>query len=382
MQQDPDPSTCSSQHRGSLPVAIVEDHDEALPLLYRAIGSRRLPFNSITLVHFDAHPDLLSPNIKADRLTHTAELFSSTSIADWILPTLYSGHVGGVVWLKPPWAEQIPDGEYCLIVGKDKSSGHVRLATPLSYFISEMLCVPRSQLDNVREIPLLVTTVTIPSATDMMPPQPKRRRLLPEKGIGRLLKESKGWVLDFDLDFFSTGNPYRGPFTSEQYHLLQRLYRTPQIPEGDKSEGALQEVVEKRRKQLDLLNGLWSDNYPQREIIEQLDMSPPQQRLVEGIRTFLRQSADIDQEYIHTCGLLTELPLHVSSEGEIAALMKESFQLLEELVACAGSPALVTIARSSVDHYTPAHQVDPIQEQLITSLQTLCAGHKLNIICN
>ncbi len=64
MQQDPDPSTCSSQHRGSLPVAIVEDHDEALPLLYRAIGSRRLPFNSITLVHFDAHPDLLSPNIK------------------------------------------------------------------------------------------------------------------------------------------------------------------------------------------------------------------------------------------------------------------------------------------------------------------------------
>ena len=89
-----------------------------------------------------------------------------------------------------------------------------RLATPLSYFISEMLCVPRSQLDNVREIPLLVTTVTIPSATDMMPPQPKRRRLLPENGIDKLLKESKGWVLDFDLDFFSTGNPYRGPFTS------------------------------------------------------------------------------------------------------------------------------------------------------------------------
>ncbi len=66
----------------------------------------------------------------------------------------------------------------------------------------------------MREIPLLVTTVTIPSATDMMPPQPKRRRLLPENGIDKLLKESKGWVLDFDLDFFSTGNPYRGPFTS------------------------------------------------------------------------------------------------------------------------------------------------------------------------
>ncbi len=75
----------------------------------------------------DMTPHIVPPtHTQADRLTHTAELFSSTSIADWILPTLYSGHVGGVVWLKPPWAEQIPDGEYCLIVGKDKSSGHVR----------------------------------------------------------------------------------------------------------------------------------------------------------------------------------------------------------------------------------------------------------------
>ena len=57
-------STICSSSPHPLPVAIVEDHDEALPLLYRAIGSRRLPFNSITLVHFDAHPDLLSPNIK------------------------------------------------------------------------------------------------------------------------------------------------------------------------------------------------------------------------------------------------------------------------------------------------------------------------------
>ena len=46
-----------------LPVYIVEDHDEALPLIYRAIGSKQLPFEGIAFVHFDAHPDLLCPDI-------------------------------------------------------------------------------------------------------------------------------------------------------------------------------------------------------------------------------------------------------------------------------------------------------------------------------
>ena len=48
----------------SIPAHVVEDHDEALPLIYRAIGAKRLPLKTIGLVHFDAHPDLLSPNIQ------------------------------------------------------------------------------------------------------------------------------------------------------------------------------------------------------------------------------------------------------------------------------------------------------------------------------
>ena len=48
----------------SISAHVVEDHDEALPLIYRAIGAKRLPLKTIGLVHFDAHPDLLSPNIQ------------------------------------------------------------------------------------------------------------------------------------------------------------------------------------------------------------------------------------------------------------------------------------------------------------------------------
>ena len=48
---------------GDLIVHIVEDHDAALPLIYRAIGSKKLSFSNLGLVHFDSHPDLLSPDI-------------------------------------------------------------------------------------------------------------------------------------------------------------------------------------------------------------------------------------------------------------------------------------------------------------------------------
>lgn len=47
----------------AIAVHVVEDHDAALPLIYRAIGSKKIPFSGLGLIHFDSHPDLLSPNV-------------------------------------------------------------------------------------------------------------------------------------------------------------------------------------------------------------------------------------------------------------------------------------------------------------------------------
>lgn len=65
--------------------------------------------------------------LQADELTDKELLFSSTSIADWIIPAIYMGHIGSVVWLKPPWALQIAEGQYSLVVGRDRSTGYIRL---------------------------------------------------------------------------------------------------------------------------------------------------------------------------------------------------------------------------------------------------------------
>lgn len=140
-------------------VHIVEDHDEALHHVYRAIGSKKLPFSGTGLVHFDSHPDLLSPNLQADDFYDKEKLFAYTSIAEWILPAIYVGHVDWVVWIKPPWALQIDEGTHDLTVGKDVASGHVRVSTPLPYYISELLCVPLANLQNARTVPLHVVTI-------------------------------------------------------------------------------------------------------------------------------------------------------------------------------------------------------------------------------
>lgn len=44
-----------------IPAWICEYHQEVLPYIYRAIGSKHLPFAGTTMLHFDSHPDLMAP---------------------------------------------------------------------------------------------------------------------------------------------------------------------------------------------------------------------------------------------------------------------------------------------------------------------------------
>ena len=70
---------------------------------------------------------------------------------------------------------------------------------------------------------------------------------------------------------FNIGEKRPGTEAKQQHDY----YDTSQAPLFSLQDDLL-EVVDRRRKQLDLLNALWSDNYPT-EVIEQQDMSPPQQ---------------------------------------------------------------------------------------------------------
>ncbi|KAG5309441.1 CE022 protein, partial [Acromyrmex insinuator] len=109
------------------PVYIVEDHDEVLPFIYRCMGSKHLPFEGNTFIHLDSHPDMLIPKeMPADTVWDKNQLFSEISIENWILPAAYAGHLKNLIWVKPPWANQVTDGVLTFLIGKQKETGLIR----------------------------------------------------------------------------------------------------------------------------------------------------------------------------------------------------------------------------------------------------------------
>lgn len=251
-----------------LPVWVVEDHQEVLPFIYRAIGSKHLPASNISFVHFDSHPDLLIPvNMPADTVFDKETLFGELSIENWIMPAVYAGHFSHVIWLHPTWAEQIREGKHHFLVGKDTSTTTIRVTSTDHYFLSDGLYVTEDQLENPKPLQLDVIMVkpyklcnnqeekdTVSSA--------KKPKLALEDGenpastngksyseglekavvtqkrdqtclqpscscsesqecqttvstgeILKILENRDAFILDIDLDFFSVKNPFKEMFT-------------------------------------------------------------------------------------------------------------------------------------------------------------------------
>ncbi|XP_025954219.2 UPF0489 protein C5orf22 homolog isoform X1 [Dromaius novaehollandiae] len=143
-----------------LPVWVVEDHQDVLPFIYRAIGSKHLPASNISFVHLDSHPDLLIPvNMPADTVFDKEALFSELSIENWIMPAVYAGHISQVIWLHPPWAQQITEGKHDFLIGKDISTTTIRVTGTDHYFLSDGLYVPGDQLENQKPLNLHVILI-------------------------------------------------------------------------------------------------------------------------------------------------------------------------------------------------------------------------------
>ncbi|XP_010584299.1 PREDICTED: UPF0489 protein C5orf22 homolog, partial [Haliaeetus leucocephalus] len=151
----------------ALPVWVVEDHQDVLPFIYRAIGSKHLPASNISFVHLDSHPDLLIPvNMPADTVFDKEALFSELSIENWIMPAVYAGHISQVVWLHPPWAQQISEGKHSFLIGKDVSTTTMRVTGTDHYFLSDGLYVPADQLENQKPLNLHVILINPTEASN------------------------------------------------------------------------------------------------------------------------------------------------------------------------------------------------------------------------
>ena len=112
-------------------LVIVESHQHVLEHIHSIIRKRKL-FESWSMVHFDAHPDMACPSHVPAAACFVPrqpwedfddkglyELLDSTSsgIAEWILPLVLAAGLQRMEWIKPQFSTQLPIGDHAFHVG-------------------------------------------------------------------------------------------------------------------------------------------------------------------------------------------------------------------------------------------------------------------------
>uniref|UniRef100_A0A8B9U6T6 Chromosome 5 open reading frame 22 n=1 Tax=Anas zonorhyncha TaxID=75864 RepID=A0A8B9U6T6_9AVES len=415
----------------ALPVRVVEEHQDVLPFIYRAIGSKHLPASNISFVHLDSHPDLLIPvNMPADTVFDKEVLFSELSIENWIMPAVYAGHISQVLWLHPPWAQQISEGKHNFLVGKDISTTTIRVTGRDDYFLSDGLYVPADQLENQKPLNLHVilinptetsnnqeengevisakrlklntddTANTVAASSSVTPgdlehssSSVKNKEIQNASALNRaecssssslrndecpvrevaknicqVLQKGDAFVLDIDLDFFSVKNPFKEMYTQTEYEILQELYNFKK-PHKDATEEGLLDCVENRVHQLEDLEAAFADlcDNDDEETIQKWASYPGMKPLVQLVHSLKSRMESPDYEMVHQAGLTCDY-MELPHHVSTEEEIEGLLQSTKVLLKNMPKPTLVTIARSSLDDYCPSEQVDIIQEKVLNLL--------------
>ncbi|XP_065676613.1 UPF0489 protein C5orf22 homolog isoform X1 [Hydra vulgaris] len=356
--------------QSAIPVVICEYHHEVLQYIHRSIASKKLSYANLKMVHLDSHPDLGFPkHLLAQDCYNKEVMYNNLEIADWILPLMYCGHLEKLIWLKPPWAEQIPNCTTFFVVGEDKDTKGLRVTCNEEYFLEDGLYTCSNQLNNSQNVVLQVCQTSDlineidekEKLNEFTNAQSKKIKLDKACTYIRPIDGEK-YILDIDLDYFSVTNPFLKDYTKEEYSRLRQIYNVS-IPKDRSSEKHLSSFVKETQKKYQELENIIKA-FAEDSHIEETNEN-------KEMLIFLKKLKDrkcgekIDWELVHAAGLTTELPHHISSEEKIFDLIQEMSLLLQKLPA----PSLITIARSAEDEYCPPNQVDMIERCVLKVLQ-------------
>ena len=351
-------------------------------------------------MHFDAHPDMLFPKeADADVIFEPATLYDTVSIADWILPLVYAGHVDRVVWLKPPWCNQFyPDAVHRCSVGRHSATGELRVSCAERYFLEEGLYAEDSELQQQKSLILEVITVD-PHSEDTV-----------EFETGESL------ILDICLDFFAVRSPFRDDVEAylgrKSYQALHRTYtsrkwmkdRNTAVADPSifqEQQRAFDTVVSRLITQRAYLNtssgasalSVTNETLLNSEIGLALRDAYEPGEAASVVSDFVSMLCECDEanrrdgisletplcvpnrlgdtgdtHSVPLLGLLTSLPHHDTPEawrGDADGLLASlcDFVSSKELP----QPRLVTVARSGEDHYTPPKEVGRFEKAVISA---------------
>ncbi|KAG7388158.1 hypothetical protein PHYPSEUDO_012960 [Phytophthora pseudosyringae] len=372
----------------TLLVVVVDDHHHCLPDIHLAIRQRLLPFSDIHVLHVDAHPDLSFPSAAdTDVIFEPETLYdelddSAAGIAEFLLPLVFAGHVNQITWLKPSWATQMPTGVFKqLAVGKRKLIGALGVTSELPHFVEDELFCPAEDLDasSIRRWDLFATE------TDSC----GYAATVATEAVATARQNSKGFVLDIDLDYFSTWDPFRKDLetrigeaavkTVTQVFSTVRYKRSPlelvTAKQRNAERSSFRKLITRLEavdKQTDRASGRseWAQTVSELAPLYAEDVNA--EELLGDFAMVLEQLREDEaaRHELWAAGPFLDLPHHESSLEEIERMVNELEEFLHEHALDASNPpAVVTIAKSTGDEYLPPHQLDAVLTRVLRMLE-------------
>lgn len=276
--------------------------------------------------------------------------------------------------MKPAWASQIPNGDYKFIIGD--YANYIRCDSHLEYFLSEGTYQPQHNLDNQRLVHLSVCTLTGEQETNMP-------CISFQTGVDDF---NENFILDIDLDFFSTANPFLKILSkSGAYEQIKKIFKADLFDktfDADIDSEQLTTFTVKRVSHLGDLESIFrqlNDGIATENLLWPDGLSSAQDELLALIAT-IKDNYSLDEIQwmtVFDAGCTfdsNELPHHISTDVEIENLVESFGKFLKSLIY---TPSIITISRSSDDDYCPADQVERIQRLVLETIFKVY-GEKVN----
>jgi hypothetical protein len=345
------PARAAQPVAAPLRVIVCDSHHHALRHWLEAAQAGLLPESGVSVVHFDAHPDMGPPKQPFDRALRVrpGAVVAQLDIESFQLAAVWLGLVSRVVWLRPGWAFQLADGSRRFRVGLGPG-GLLRVDEPADYYVLEGYYAPTAALRD--PVPLELAVLALPAARP-----------------GVALHTGPA-ILDIDLDGFATRNPAADAlraagFSDAELARIRSAFARDRLALPDDPE-ARRAALERLLAAMDAVAG----------------GSLPAQ-LAGAVRVWWMgvRAADLwflygilaDPERADSAGALREhglvlvgLPERPADPTEIRTTAAQLAGLLQ---SGAVRPSLVTIARSANDGYTPHAAWPAIEWALLDALR-------------